>query len=38
MGVNTKVNADKGGDVFYQALYEILRIRFDDSTSPAKAT
>jgi hypothetical protein len=38
MGVNTKVNANKGGDLFYQALYEILRIRFDDSTSPAKAT
>jgi hypothetical protein len=38
IGVNTQVNADKGGDLFYQALYEILRIRFDDSTSPAKAT
>src|SRR6202011_964925 len=38
IGVNTHVNADKGGDLFYQALYEILRIRFDDSTSPAKAT
>ena len=38
MGVNTKVNADKGGDLFYQGLYEILRIQFDDSTSPAKAT
>src|SRR5438552_4074883 len=37
IGVNTKVNIDKGGDLFYQALYEILRIRFDDSTSPAKA-
>ena len=24
--------------MFYQALFEILRIRFDDSTSPAKAT
>src|SRR5438270_81659 len=38
IGVDTKVNADKGGDLFYQALYEILRIRFDDTTSPAKAT
>jgi hypothetical protein len=38
IGVDTKVNASKGGDLFYQALYEILRIRFDDSTSPAKAT
>ena len=38
IGINTKVNVDKGGDLFYQALYEILRIRFDDSTSPAKAT
>src|SRR5437868_2816516 len=38
IGVNTKINADKGGDLFYQALYEILRVRFDDSTSPAKAT
>jgi hypothetical protein len=38
MGINTHVNANKGGDVFYQALYEILRVRFDDSTSPAKAT
>ena len=37
LGVNTKINADKGGDLFYQALYEILRIRFDDSTSPARA-
>src|SRR2546423_2053376 len=37
IGVNTKINADKGGDLFYQALYEILRVRFDDSTSPAKA-
>jgi hypothetical protein len=37
IGINTKVNADKGGDLFYQALYEILRVRFDDSTSPAKA-
>ena len=37
IGVNTKINAGKGGDLFYQALYEILRIRFDDSTSPAKA-
>ena len=37
MGVNRLVNANKGGDLFYQALYEILRIRFDDSTSPAKA-
>ncbi|HEY4283678.1 MAG TPA: hypothetical protein VGM62_11500 [Chthoniobacterales bacterium] len=38
MGVNTHVNAGIGGDVFYQALYEILRIRFEDSTSPAKAS
>jgi hypothetical protein len=38
IGVNTQVNANKGGDLFYQALYEILRVRFDDSTSPAKAT
>ncbi|HEX4638517.1 MAG TPA: hypothetical protein VH170_03430 [Chthoniobacterales bacterium] len=38
LGVNTKINAEKGGDLFYQALYEILRVRFDDSTSPAKAT
>jgi len=38
MGVDTQVNGNIGGDVFYQALYEILRIRFDDSTSPAKAT
>ena len=38
IGVNTQVNANKGGDLFYQALYEILRIRFDDTTSPAKAT
>ncbi|MEY2485869.1 MAG: hypothetical protein QOH39_1517 [Verrucomicrobiota bacterium] len=38
IGVNTHVNAGIGGDLFYQALYEILRIRFDDSTSPAKAT
>jgi hypothetical protein len=38
IGIDTKVNIDKGGDLFYQALYEILRIRFDDSTSPAKAT
>ena len=38
MGVDTQVNFNKGGDVFYQGLYEILRIRFDDSTSPAKAT
>jgi hypothetical protein len=38
MGVNRLVNAAKGGDLFYQALYEILRIRFDDTTSPAKAT
>ncbi|HZR78669.1 MAG TPA: hypothetical protein VFA58_05635, partial [Chthoniobacterales bacterium] len=38
IGVNTKINSDKGGDLFYQALYEILRVRFDDSTSPAKAT
>src|ERR1043166_3427335 len=37
LGINTKVNADKGGDLFYQAVYEILRVRFDDSTSPAKA-
>jgi fibronectin type III domain protein len=37
LGVNTKVNAAKGGDVFYQGLYEILRVRFDDSTSPARA-
>ncbi|MEY2537279.1 MAG: hypothetical protein QOG67_1019 [Verrucomicrobiota bacterium] len=38
IGINTKVNTAIGGDLFYQALYEILRIRFDDSTSPAKAT
>src|SRR5205823_9263137 len=38
IGINTQVNIDKGGDLFYQALFEILRIRFDDSTSPAKAT
>lgn len=38
IGINTKVNAGKGGDLFYQALYEILRVRFDDSTSPAKAS
>ncbi len=38
IGVNTQVNANKGGDLFYQALYEVLRIRFDDTTSPAKAT
>src|ERR1700752_1946941 len=38
LGVNTKVNVENGGDLFYQGLYEILRIRFDDSTSPAKAT
>jgi hypothetical protein len=38
MGVNPLVNANIGGDVFYQGLYEILRIRFDDSTSPAKAS
>ncbi len=38
IGVNTQVNANKGGDLFYQALYEILRVRFNDSTSPAKAT
>jgi hypothetical protein len=38
IGVNPKVNANKGGDLFYQGLYEILRTRFDDSTSPAKAT
>ncbi len=38
MGVNTQVRQSLGGEVFYQALYEILRIRFDDSTSPAKAT
>src|SRR3989440_358475 len=37
IGVNTQINVDKGGDLFYQALYEILRVRFDDSTSPAKA-
>ena len=37
IGIDTKVNADKGGDLFYQALYEILRVRFDDSTSPARA-
>ena len=28
----------QGGELFYQALFEILRVRFDDSTSPAKAT
>ena len=38
IGVNIHVNANKGGDFFYQALYEILRVRFDDATSPAKAT
>ena len=38
IGINPLVNANKGGDLFYQALYEILRVRFDDSTSPAKAT
>src|SRR5262249_34003701 len=32
IGVNTHVNATIGGDFFYQALYEILRVRFDDST------
>jgi hypothetical protein len=37
IGVNTKVNSNKGGDLFYQGLFEVLRIRFDDSTSPAKA-
>ncbi|HJT82120.1 MAG TPA: fibronectin type III domain-containing protein [Chthoniobacterales bacterium] len=37
LGVNPLVNTDKGGDLFYQALFEILRVRFDDSTSPAKA-
>ena len=38
IGVNTQVNPTKGGDLFFQALYEILRIKFDDSTSPAMAT
>ncbi|MFL6513692.1 MAG: dockerin type I domain-containing protein [Chthoniobacterales bacterium] len=38
IGINPKINVDKGGDLFYQALFEILRVRFDDSTSPAKAT
>src|SRR4051794_26508244 len=38
IGINTQVNANKGGDLFYQALYEILRVRFDDATSPAKPT
>ena len=38
IGINTQVNSAKGGDLFYQALFEVLRIRFDDSTSPAKAT
>ena len=38
IGINTQVNSNKGGDLFYQALFEVLRIRFDDSTSPAKAT
>src|SRR3954469_1078189 len=38
IGVNPFVNANKGGDLFYQALLEILRVRFDDSTSPAMAT
>jgi hypothetical protein len=32
MGVNTKT-----GQLFYQALFEVLRITFDDSTSPAHA-
>lgn len=38
IGVNPFVNANKGGDLFYQALLEILRVRFDDSTSPATVT
>jgi len=38
IGINTKVNTNKGGDLFYQALFEVLRVRFDDATSPAKAT
>jgi len=38
IGINTKINANKGGDLFYQALYEILRVRFDDSTSPANVS
>lgn len=38
IGINTKVNTNKGGDLFYQALFEVLRVRFDDTTSPAKAT
>lgn len=31
MGINPKT-----GDLFYQGLFEILRLKFDDTTSPAK--
>jgi hypothetical protein len=38
IGVNWNTNKANGGTVMFQAIFETLRVTFDDSTTPATAT